>query len=59
MREAKGGLGGQEGVSDETRDEVNEEVSRTTVARTLDLTDVFEEIIDGFDDCSFAKQNLF
>jgi hypothetical protein len=45
-------------VSDEACDQIHEEVDGTAMARMLDLADVFELIIDGLDDGSFAQEEF-
>ena len=46
------------GIGNQAGDEINEEIEGATMPGMLNLTDVFELVIDGFDDGSFAQQNL-
>ena len=41
-------------VGNEPCDQVDQEVDGTAMARMLDLTDIFELIVDGLDDGSLA-----
>ena len=41
-------------VGDEASDQVDQEIDRAAMAGVLDLTDVFELIIDGLDDGALA-----
>ena len=45
-------------VGNEACDQIDQEVDGTEMARMLDLVDVFELIMDGFDDGTFAQQEL-
>ena len=45
-------------VGDEPAEEVNEEIVGTAVAGMLDLTDVFELVVDALDQGAFAEQQL-
>ncbi len=45
-------------IRNQACDQVNQEVDGTTMARMLDLRDVFELISDGLDDGSFAQEEL-
>ena len=42
-------------VGNEPSDQVHQKVNRAAMARMLDLTDVFELIIDGLNDSSLAQ----
>ncbi len=44
------------GIGDETRQEIDGEVSRAPVTGVLDLRNVFELIGDGFDNEAFTQQ---
>jgi len=45
-------------VSDQPGNQVHQEVDRTAMARMLDLTDVLELVIDGFDDGPLAQEQF-
>ena len=45
-------------IGNEPCDQIHEEVDGTAMAGMLDLTDVFELVIDGLDDGSFAQEEL-
>jgi hypothetical protein len=54
---AQGRLFGLVTVGDEARHEVYQEVDRAAMASMLDLTDVFELLVDGFDDHPLAQEH--
>ncbi len=45
-------------VSDQPGNQIDQEVDRTAMARMLDLTDVFELIIDGLNNGLLAQEQL-
>jgi hypothetical protein len=45
-------------VGDQASDQVDQKVDGATMARMLDLADVFELIVDGLDDGSFAQKEF-
>lgn len=45
-------------IGNQAGDEIDEKVEGATMPGMLNLTDVFELVIDRFDDGSFAQQNL-
>jgi len=53
---AEGRFRREERIGNEAGDEINEEVDRATVTGMFNLTDIFEEIINGFNDSPFAKE---
>jgi hypothetical protein len=42
------------GVSDQARNQVNEEINRTAMTGMLNLGNVLELVVDGFDDGALA-----
>jgi hypothetical protein len=44
-----------ERVSDQTRDQIDEEIVDAAMARMLNLRNVFELVIDRFTDAAFAR----
>jgi hypothetical protein len=56
MEKIKGGLFGNERVSDKPGNYVDKKIGDRTVARVFDLANVFEEIVYAFDDGSFAEK---
>jgi hypothetical protein len=45
-------------VGDEAGEQMDDEVHRAAMAGVLDLTDVFELIVDGLDERAFAQEEL-
>ena len=52
------GFLGLAAVGDKAREEMCQEVERTAMAGMLNLTDVFELIVDALDDRPFAQEEL-
>ena len=47
-----------ERIGHKTGYQIDKEIDRGTMSGMLYLTDIFQEIVDGFDNGSFAKQEL-
>lgn len=45
-------------IGNQPRQQIHQEVKTTAVTRMLNLTNVFELVIDRFNDGSFTQQNL-
>jgi hypothetical protein len=56
--EVKGRFSRQKRVSDKRRNDVYKKISDGTMPRMLDLTDVFEEIVDTFNDSAFTRHDF-
>ena len=54
----KGRSGRQEGIGDKASDEIDEEINGSPVARMLNLTGIFKEIIDRFNDSALSKHQF-
>lgn len=49
---------GLDTVGNQATEQMNHEIGRAAMAGMFDLADVLELVVDGLDDCSFAREQL-
>ena len=45
-------------IGDKSREKISEKIIRGSVPCMVDMTDIFEEIVDGFDEPSFSQKKF-